>query len=67
MDTSQFSHHTSITHVEHVRPWSRAREANVRDISAMLLYVTERDIGAHALPKWWAKVSDTLVDYISDD
>ena len=38
------------------------QEAAIRDIGAMLLYVTERDIEAHALPDWWATRSAPLVD-----
>lgn len=36
-------------------------ESNIRDITGMLIYVTERDIEAHALPEWWANMSSRLV------
>lgn len=38
--------------------------ARVRDVSGMLLYLTERDVEAIALPEWWAHVSSDLLAHL---
>ena len=36
-------------------------EINVRDVSGMLLYLTEKDVEAIALPEWWACKAEEIV------
>ena len=36
-------------------------EVRVRDVSGMLLYLTERDVEAIALPEWWANAATDLL------
>lgn len=37
-------------------------DANVTEVSAMILYLTEKDIEMIPLPEWWARISETLLD-----